>query len=161
MLDFSWSHILILLIVALVVVGPKDLPRLMRIVGQWVGKARAMADEFRKSFDDMARQTELDELRKEIDTLRNERPLAHIERDFNEKIIPDDMKSPPLMRRMPDAPPVAAAAEPVEVENPPPPRSGELDNPPRAGEFDTPEPHADPDPEPAPVSADGYTPPPP
>ncbi|MEI9886656.1 MAG: twin-arginine translocase TatA/TatE family subunit [Rhizomicrobium sp.] len=42
MLDFSWSHILVLLIVALVVVGPKDLPRLMRIVGQWMGKARAM-----------------------------------------------------------------------------------------------------------------------
>ena len=152
MLDFSWSHILILLIVALVVVGPKDLPRLMRIVGQWIGKARAMADEFRKSFDDMARQTELDELRKEIDTLRNERPLAHIEREFNEKIIPDDMKSPPLMRRTPDAPPVAAAAEPVDIENPPEPR---------AGEFDIPEPHAEPDPEPAHVSADGYTPPPP
>ncbi len=64
MLDFSWSHILILLIVALVVVGPKDLPRLMRIVGQWMGKARRMADEFKRSFDDMARQSELDELRK-------------------------------------------------------------------------------------------------
>ena len=73
MLDFSWSHILIVLIVALVVVGPKDLPRLMRIVGQWMGKARAMADQFRKSFDDMARQSELDELRKEIEGLRSER----------------------------------------------------------------------------------------
>ena len=45
MLDFSWSHILIVLIVALVVVGPKDLPRLMRIVGQWTGKARALAGQ--------------------------------------------------------------------------------------------------------------------
>jgi len=78
MLDFSLSHILIVLIVALVVVGPKDLPRLMRIAGQWMGKARRMADEFRKSFDEMARQSELDELRKEIENLRNERPLAGI-----------------------------------------------------------------------------------
>ncbi len=73
MLDFSWSHILILLIVALVVVGPKDLPRLMRILGRWVGRARAMADQFRKSFDEMARASELDELRAEIDALRNAR----------------------------------------------------------------------------------------
>ena len=88
MLDFSWSHILILLIVALVVVGPKDLPRLMRIVGQWMGKARAMADQFRKSFDDMARQSELDELRKEIENLRNERPLADLERDCISRSFP-------------------------------------------------------------------------
>src|ERR1700690_1750278 len=93
MLDFSWSHILIVLIVALVVVGPKDLPRLMRIVGQWMGKARRMADEFRKSFDDMARQSELDELRKEIENLRSERPLADVERDLHQSIVPDDMKS--------------------------------------------------------------------
>ena len=97
MLDFSWSHILILLIVALVVVGPKDLPRLMRIVGQWMGKARRMADEFRKSFDDMARQSELDELRKEIENLRSERPLADIERDLHQSIVPDDMKSKPAV----------------------------------------------------------------
>src|ERR1700743_130910 len=97
MLDLSWSHIVILLIVALVVVGPKDLPRLMRIVGQWTGKARAMANEFRKSFDDMARQAELDELRKEIENLKNERPLADVEKDLG-SIIPDDMKSSPMMQ---------------------------------------------------------------
>ena len=67
---FSGQHILILLAVLLVVVGPKDLPRLMRIMGQWTGKARRMASEFKKSFDDMARQEELDKLRLEIDELR-------------------------------------------------------------------------------------------
>ena len=45
---FSWQHIVILLAVALVVVGPKDLPRLMHMAGKWAGKARAMANEFRK-----------------------------------------------------------------------------------------------------------------
>lgn len=73
MLDFSWSHILVLLIVALVVVGPKDLPRLMHTAGRWMGKARAMANDFRKSFDDMARASELEELRKEIEALRTTR----------------------------------------------------------------------------------------
>src|SRR3954463_8884797 len=67
---FSGQHLLILLAVLLIVVGPKDLPRLMRIMGQWAGKARAMANEFKKSFDDMARQEELDKLRGELDELR-------------------------------------------------------------------------------------------
>ena len=71
---FSWSHILILLTVALVVVGPKDLPRLMNIAGRWAGKARNMANEFKKSFDDMARQSELDELRAEVEKLRSSDP---------------------------------------------------------------------------------------
>jgi len=68
---FSWSHILILLAVALIVVGPKDLPKLMHMVGKWVGKARGLANEFKKSFDEMARQSELDELRKEIESLKS------------------------------------------------------------------------------------------
>jgi len=88
MLDLSWSHILIVLIVALVVVGPKDLPRLMRMAGRWVAKARAMADQFRKSFDDMARQSELDELRAELDALRHERPLADVDRALQTPVLP-------------------------------------------------------------------------
>ena len=60
MIDLSWSHILIVVIVALVVIGPKDLPRFMHMAGRWIGKARAMADQFRKSFDEMSRQAELD-----------------------------------------------------------------------------------------------------
>jgi len=76
MFDLSWSHILIVLIVALVVVGPKDLPKIMRTAGRWMGKARAMADQFRKSFDDMARQSELEELRGEIEAIRRSRPMS-------------------------------------------------------------------------------------
>ena len=81
--DLSWSHMLLVLVVALVVVGPKDLPKLMRKMGQWTAKARGMADQFRRSFDDMARQSELDELRKELDELRNTRPLAGVEEGIN------------------------------------------------------------------------------
>src|ERR1700677_4262953 len=81
---FSWSHILIMLVIALVVVGPKDLPRLMHMAGKWAGKARAMANEIRKSFDEMARQAELDELRKEIEDLKKNNPITDITNSMSE-----------------------------------------------------------------------------
>jgi sec-independent protein translocase protein TatB len=150
MLDLSWSHIVILLIVALVVVGPKDLPRLMRIIGQWTGKARAMANEFRRSFDDMARQAELDELRKEIEQLKNDRPLADIAGELNRSIIPDDLKSQPLMT--PNVPPtVSLDAEPAADEIAPA-IPVEIETAPHIDDPAIPEPAA-------PIPADGYTPP--
>jgi sec-independent protein translocase protein TatB len=75
MFDIGWSELLVIVVVAVVVVGPKDLPRMMRTVGQWAGRARSMADQFRRSFDDMARQTELDELRREVQKLK-ESPMT-------------------------------------------------------------------------------------
>lgn len=62
---------LMVAIAALVFVGPKDLPILLRKLGQFMAKMRAMAAEFRASFDEMARQSELDELRKEVEAMRN------------------------------------------------------------------------------------------
>jgi len=64
------GELVLIAVVALVVVGPKDLPKLLRQLGRFVGKMRRIADEFRTSFEDMARQSELDELRKEVDALR-------------------------------------------------------------------------------------------
>ncbi len=61
---------LIVGVIALIVVGPKDLPILMRKVGQVVGKMRGMAAEFRASFDELARQSELEELRREVEAMR-------------------------------------------------------------------------------------------
>jgi sec-independent protein translocase protein TatB len=68
--DLSPTHILIVIVVALIVVGPKDLPLLLRKIGKFMGKMRGMANEFRASFDEMARQSELDELRKEVEAMR-------------------------------------------------------------------------------------------
>ncbi len=51
-------------VLALIVIGPKDLPKVMRVVGQWVGKARATARQFRSGFDDMMRESELAEMEK-------------------------------------------------------------------------------------------------
>ncbi|PZQ55969.1 MAG: twin-arginine translocase subunit TatB [Phenylobacterium zucineum] len=61
---------LVIAVVALVVIGPKDLPIMMRKLGQFTAKLRGMANEFRASFDEMARQSELDELRKEVEAMR-------------------------------------------------------------------------------------------
>src|SRR3954470_14485041 len=68
--DIGGTELLVIAAVALIVVGPKDLPVLLRKLGQFVGKMRGMASEFRASFDEMARQSELDELRREVQAMR-------------------------------------------------------------------------------------------
>src|SRR3569623_1807974 len=68
--ELGASELLVIAVVALIVVGPKDLPALLRKLGQFMAKLRGMASEFRASFDEMARQSELDELRKEVEALR-------------------------------------------------------------------------------------------
>jgi sec-independent protein translocase protein TatB len=67
MFDFSWSELLVIALVALVVIGPKDLPRVLRAAGKWAAKARAVAREFQSSIDQMIRESELDEVRKEVE----------------------------------------------------------------------------------------------
>jgi sec-independent protein translocase protein TatB len=74
----SLEHIIILGVIALVVVGPKDLPLLLRKMGQWTARLRAMAQEFRSGFDELARQAELDELKREVDALRRTTNLNSI-----------------------------------------------------------------------------------
>src|SRR6185369_14439093 len=68
--EIGASELLVIAAVALIVVGPKDLPVLLRRLGQFVAKLRGMASEFRASFDEMARQSELDDLRKEVEAMR-------------------------------------------------------------------------------------------
>ncbi len=72
-------EILIIGALALIVIGPKDLPIVLRKVGRFVGRMRGMAAEFRASFDELARQSELDELRKEVEALRYNQtpPMAY------------------------------------------------------------------------------------
>jgi sec-independent protein translocase protein TatB len=113
---FSWQHIILLLVVALVVVGPKDLPRLMNMMGRWAGKARAMANEFRKSFDEMARQAELDELRKEIEELKKNNPISGLNEAMNE--VQSEIDRPVEL---------PAASEPGPVEGSSEPRAGEFE----------------------------------
>lgn len=78
------SELVLIAVVALIVVGPKDLPKLLRQLGRFVAKMRSMADEFRTSFDDMARQSELDDLRKEVEALRSGNVTSPVIDDIRE-----------------------------------------------------------------------------
>ena len=69
-LGIGATELMLIAAIALIVVGPKDLPLLMRRLGQFTGRMRAMAAAIRSSFDEMARQSELDELRKEVEAMR-------------------------------------------------------------------------------------------
>jgi sec-independent protein translocase protein TatB len=109
--DLSPTHILIFVVLALLVIGPKDLPMFLRKVGQFVARLRGMANEFRASFDEMARQSELDELRREVDAMRAAatHPVtstaAEIDRYMSHPAM--DVSSAPLVEEQSD---VAAAA---------------------------------------------------
>ena len=74
MFDIGWSEMLVLAVVTILVVGPRDLPRMLRTVGQFVGKARRMAGEFQRQFNDALKEAELDDVKKSIDSARNAIP---------------------------------------------------------------------------------------
>jgi sec-independent protein translocase protein TatB len=67
MFDIAWSELAIIAVVALVVIGPKDLPRVLAVAGSWVRKARLIASDFQSQIEQMARDAELAEMRKKIE----------------------------------------------------------------------------------------------
>jgi len=69
MFDIGVLELFMLVVVAIVVVGPKDLPKMMRTVGRAVGKMRALAGEFRSSLDELAREAEMEELRENMPSI--------------------------------------------------------------------------------------------
>jgi sec-independent protein translocase protein TatB len=71
MFDMSWGEVMLIGGVALIVIGPKDLPKALRTVGQVTTKLRRMAGEFQMQFNEAIREAELDEVRKEVDGIRN------------------------------------------------------------------------------------------
>ncbi len=72
MFDIGWTELVVIGVVALLVVGPKELPALLRTIGRYVGMIKRQANEFRTQFDDAMRETELDQLRKEVAVLKSE-----------------------------------------------------------------------------------------
>lgn len=72
MFDIGGTELLVIAIVAIVVVGPKDLPRMLRTLGQFVGKAKMMAREFQTHFNEAAEEAGLDEVRKGIESVERE-----------------------------------------------------------------------------------------
>src|SRR4051812_48858936 len=69
MFEIGWSELLLIAVVALVVIGPKELPGALRTLGQWMTKVRRMASEFQTQFQDAIREAELAELKKEVDDM--------------------------------------------------------------------------------------------
>ena len=67
MLDIGWAEMLAVAVLLIIVVGPKDLPRVLRATGRWVGKARGMAREFQNSLDEIARESDLDEIKRSVE----------------------------------------------------------------------------------------------
>jgi sec-independent protein translocase protein TatB len=72
MFGIGWTELLLILVVVLVVVGPKDLPRIVRSFGQWSGKARAYARDFQRTIEEMADENEMGAIRKEIEEANRE-----------------------------------------------------------------------------------------
>jgi sec-independent protein translocase protein TatB len=118
MFDIGYSELLLIAVVALVVIGPKDLPRVMRTVGQWVGRARGMARHFRSGIDTMMREAELEEMEKKW-------------REENERILKDhpfaNPLADPLAHGAPAEPPAQSVAAPAAAaESPAAEKPGDL-----------------------------------
>ncbi|WP_428408332.1 Sec-independent protein translocase protein TatB [Hyphococcus sp.] len=86
--QFGFFELVLVAVVALIVVGPKDLPKLMRSAGRLVAKARSLAGEFTAAFDQMAREAEMEDLRKEIEELKKNNPVADAKRAMDEATAP-------------------------------------------------------------------------
>jgi len=119
MFDFAWSELALIAVVALVVIGPKDLPRVMRTVGIWVRKARAIAQEFQGSLEQMVREAELEEMKQEVEKAAS----LNLEEEFTKTVDPHGdvqraLSEPVLANPLADEPAIAAPtaegpAEPV------------------------------------------------
>lgn len=112
--SLGFQEILLLGVLALVVVGPKDLPLMLRKLGRWTAKLRGMAQEFRTGFDELARQAELDELKKEVDALRRNNVLNDLQNEISRPIALPPVEAPP-------APPPPSSASVVEADDEAPP----------------------------------------
>lgn len=132
MFDLAWSHILLIGVVALLVIGPKDLPRALRTVGVWVGRARAIAREFQSSLDQMIREFELEEMRKQVETVakldlnatieKTVDPGGELKQTFATSPIPEE--TPPAVTGPEAATPAQIEAQPeplLQIEAPPEP----------------------------------------
>ncbi len=85
MFDIGWTEIAAIAVIAILIIGPKDLPKAMRSVAKMVGKVKAMMREFQGNLDDMIRETELEEVKKQISSVRT----ADIENSIAKEVDPD------------------------------------------------------------------------
>ena len=128
MFDLSWSHILVVMVVAIVVIGPKDLPRVLRTVGRWTGKVKRTAREFQDYFNEALREAEFDTIQKEVEDLAKvdmsdvDGEMAKTNTDIMTKLntsTADPIPSSPAGEAT-ENPPAAVAGDPVPASDAPP-----------------------------------------
>jgi sec-independent protein translocase protein TatB len=113
MFDLSWTELLIIGVVALIAIGPKELPGVLRAIGQWMGKVRRMASEFQGQFNEAMREAELADLKQQVDDLKDTvsgytdfDPMDRVQKEF------DSFTGDPLADKTMDD---AASADPGAV----------------------------------------------
>lgn len=114
MFDIGWSELIVIAVVAIVVVGPKDLPKLMRGFGHYAGKLRRAASDFQRQFEEAMRESEIDEVRKAIESA---------------KAPPLDLNAPSDRPVMLPKPATSVAAEPPAKPKPPRKRAAKAKSP--------------------------------
>ncbi len=135
MLDIGWMEMLLVAMVALVVIGPKDLPRALRTAGQWVGKVKGVAREFQNSMDDMIRESELEEIREDAKKLA--RGDLDDMTDFDNSIDPTGGHEGPFAASYDDEADRPRTAPPASelLHSPPAPDTEADSTPPGGGEW--------------------------
>ena len=128
MFDIGWSELLVIGVVALIAIGPKELPGVLRMVGQWMGKVRRMASEFQGQFQEAMREAEMADIKKQVDdittsatSVTNFDPLGDISKQFETAIEDKPAQSAatasePAVATAPPAPEIAAPVEPAPTE---------------------------------------------
>src|SRR5262245_4286352 len=131
MFDIGWSELLLIGIVALIAIGPKELPGALRTLGQWMAKVRRMASEFQNQFHEAMREAELADLKKEVDEMATKAqsyahfdPIDDIRKDIEKAASPPpDLEAPVTDTSAPPAatPPAVSppASPPAATETPP------------------------------------------
>ncbi|TGQ54140.1 twin-arginine translocase subunit TatB [Mesorhizobium sp. M1C.F.Ca.ET.193.01.1.1] len=119
MFEVGWSELLVIAVVMIVVVGPKDLPSMLRTFGRTAAKLRAMAADFQKQFNDALKEAELDDVKSSIDSLRSLNPMTEVRKQLNpfEQAAADVRAGVDTMMKPKPADPAASelqAAEPLK-----------------------------------------------
>jgi sec-independent protein translocase protein TatB len=127
MFDIGWSEFVLIAVVALIAIGPKELPGVLRTVGQWMGKARKMAAEFQSQFQEAMREAEMADLKKSFDEVREAASgfdggniMTSLRKDVTDALRIDDIDKPAAAIEPPAAaaPEAVAATEPLAVAAP-------------------------------------------
>lgn len=113
-MDFNLSEMAVVAVVALLVIGPKDLPKALRVLGYWVGRARGVARQFRQGFDNMVREAELEDMEKKW-AAENERIMREHATPTSTASIEALPAPEPQAAVMVEQPVVVPAADPPET----------------------------------------------